>query len=144
MLLFEGVGVSGPIPRETSYESMSGPFYLDPEGKREDRHDDEIALWIRTSRGVVVCTGCCHAGLVNTLNHVYRLNGGMRIRAAIGGFHLLDADRSRLDKTTAALLLIDPDAVIPCHCTGDAATAALERALGDRVSPGAGGAAYRF
>ena len=144
ILLSDKIGITGPIPRETSFEDTGGPFFLDPEGRRADAIDDDLALWIRTDDGVIVCVGCSHAGLVNTLNHVQHLTHGLRIRAVIGGFHLLNAGRERLDQTIAAVRLLEPDMVIPCHCTGEFAVALLRNDLGERVSPGAAGIKYRF
>jgi len=143
VLLSERIGITGPIPRETSYEDTGGPFYLDPEGKRPDPIDDDVALWIRTNEGLVVCVGCCHAGLVNTLNHVRRLTNGSRIRAVIGGFHLLNASDQRLEQTMSRLQSISPDTVVPCHCTGEGAFAALKEAVGERLFRGCSGMTFQ-
>jgi 7,8-dihydropterin-6-yl-methyl-4-(beta-D-ribofuranosyl)aminobenzene 5'-phosphate synthase len=140
----ERIGVTGAIPRETSFEDTGGPFYLDTEGKIPDPIEDDLAIWIRTEKGAIVCAGCSHAGLVNTLNHVLRLSNGPRVRAVIGGFHLLNAGRDRLDQTIDALQSFEPDVIIPCHCTGEAATDALRTALGEMVSPGAAGMTFQF
>jgi len=142
--LCEEIGITGPIARETSYEDVGGPFYLDREGKRPDSIEDDLALWVRTNDGLVVCVGCCHAGLVNTLNHILRLNPDSRIRAIIGGFHLIEASSQRLDQTIAALRSLEPDMVVPCHCTGQRAVTALSDGLGKRVSPGAAGKTCLF
>ncbi len=142
--LSENVGIVAPIARETDYEDSGGPFYLDPEGRRPDPIEDDLALWIKTRSGLVVCVGCCHAGLVNTLNHVRNINFGMNIRAVIGGFHLLNATRQRLGRTIAALRSIKPETLIPCHCTGASAVSALQLAMGEQASPGASGKTYHF
>lgn len=142
--LTESIGLTGPVPRECEFEDTGGPFYLDREGRNADPIEDDLALWIRTDEGLVVCVGCCHAGLLNTLQHVQRLNGGMRIRAVIGGFHLLNAGRERLERTVTELLSLDPDQVIPCHCTGEHAAACLLDALGSKGMPGAAGLRCRF
>jgi 7,8-dihydropterin-6-yl-methyl-4-(beta-D-ribofuranosyl)aminobenzene 5'-phosphate synthase len=142
--LSEDIGLTGPIPRQTSYEDTGGPFYLDPQGKRPDPINDDLALWIRTDDGLVVCVGCSHAGLINTLDHVRDLNNGIKIHAVIGGFHLLNASQARLKKTIAALRALNPDHIIPCHCTGTAAVTTLSHAFGQRVSPGAAGMTFRF
>lgn len=144
MLLSEGLGLSGFIPRETNFENPGGPFYLDPDGKYADSIVDDLALWIRTDSGVIVCVGCSHGGLVNTLNHVRDLNPGLKIRAVIGGFHLLDAGRERIERTTAALRPFELDSVIPCHCTGRTVVALLQESLGERVTPGAAGMTFHF
>ncbi|NCC77304.1 MAG: MBL fold metallo-hydrolase, partial [Clostridia bacterium] len=91
MLLAPGIGLTGPIIRETSFEDTGGPFFLDQAGQRPDPLDDDLALWISTDSGLIVCVGCAHAGLINTLRQVLRQNPGQRIRAVIGGFHLLNA-----------------------------------------------------
>jgi 7,8-dihydropterin-6-yl-methyl-4-(beta-D-ribofuranosyl)aminobenzene 5'-phosphate synthase len=67
------------------------------------------------------------------------LSGQTRIHGIIGGFHLLRADARRLDKTLAALSQMNPDWIIPCHCTGDRAVEHLLQGLGDRVRPGRAG-----
>lgn len=140
-LIAPDVGVTGPIPRETPYEDVGGPFFLDPTGARRDPVDDDQALWINTPEGLVVCVGCCHAGLVNTLNHVARLNDDAPIRAFIGGFHLGEASDERLDRTIEALRAISPRMLAPCHCTGEKAIHAFKRVFGDMVSPGHAGTA---
>lgn len=144
VLISEKIGLTGHIPRETSFEDPGGPFYLDPEGKRADPLDDDLALWIRTDDGVIVCVGCSHAGLVNTLNTIRGLSPGLKVRAVIGGFHLLNAGRERLDQTIAALRLFELDMVVPCHCTGQLAVGLLREGLGERVTPGAAGMTYQF
>jgi len=142
--LAPGVGLTGPIPRETDFEDPGGPFYLDPEGRRPDPIEDDLALWIRTGKGLVVCVGCAHAGLVNTLRQVGRLHPGEGVRAVMGGLHLGAASPRRLDRTVAALAEMGLERVVPCHCTGDDAVARLQEALGDRVTPGAAGMSFTF
>jgi len=143
-LVARGIGLTGPIPRETDYEDPGGPFFLDRQGRRADPIDDDLALWMPTAQGLVVCVGCCHAGIVNTLNHVFRLSGTNRLRALIGGFHLLDAGEERLEQTVAALRSCAPELVVPCHCTGEKAMQMLTSALDNRVVPGRAGAGYEF
>ncbi|GAB6095030.1 MBL fold metallo-hydrolase [Desulfatiferula olefinivorans] len=144
MTLTDRIGLTGPIPRLTGFEDTGGPFFLDPAGHRPDPIDDDLALWINTDLGLVVCCGCCHSGLINTLNRVRALTDEPRIRAVIGGFHLVNADEGRLEQTAAALNDPAVAAVIPCHCTGDAATAYLERALGPKVLTGGAGKVFTF
>lgn len=141
--LQEGVGITGPIPRGTDFEDTGGPFFLDPEGRHPDPIEDDLALWIRDGDGLVVCVGCSHAGIVNTLNRVRELNDGLPIRAVIGGFHLLNADEERLKKTIVALERLGLEHLIPCHCTGELATTVLRGAFGARQRDGAVGVLFR-
>ncbi len=144
LMLDETIGITGPIPRETAFEDTGGPFYLDPEGKRVDLIDDDLALWMKTESGLVVFAGCSHAGIINTLNFVQRLNSGARIRAVIGGFHLLEARQERLEQTIAALREFAPDILVPCHCTGEKIIDLLCRSIGPQVKPGAAGMVFHF
>lgn len=137
--LNEEIGLTGPIPRTTGFEDTGGPFFLDLFGRRPDPIDDDLALWLATERGLIVVVGCAHAGLINTLDHIAHLNGGQRIRAVIGGFHLLNAAPERLERTVAALRSYSPELIVPCHCTGDAAVSCLLDAFGERVCPGTAG-----
>lgn len=142
--LGEHIGLTGHIPRKTSFEDTGGPFYFDPDGKQPDPIDDDMALWIRTPKGLVVVTGCCHAGLVNTLDYIFHLNNGMKICALIGGFHLVDATPLRLDLTMQALAAFEIDLLVPCHCTGQTAVELLKKTFDLRVSPGAAGKRLQF
>ena len=139
-----GVGITGPIPRLTDYEDTGGPFYADAEGEHGDPIPDDLALWIRTDRGLVVVVGCSHAGLINTLHHVQRLCGGTRIHAVLGGFHLGEASAARIERTMGALATLGLDLLVPCHCTGDRAVEQFRHVLGERIHLGAAGSTYAF
>lgn len=142
--LSENIGLTGPIPRQTTFEDTGGAFFLDPEARHADPIEDDLALWIRTDQGLVVCVGCCHAGIINTLTHVRRLSGVAPIRAVIGGLHLLNADRRRLNHTLAAMQTMPIETVIPCHCTGDRAMDELEAVMGAKTRRSSSGAAHHF
>lgn len=144
VMLSKNVGLTGPIPRVTDYEDVGGPFFLDAQGHRPDRLTDDMALWINTDDGVVVCVGCCHSGLVNTLAQVKKLSGCGHIRAVIGGFHLVNAGPERMERTRAALREIDPGILVPCHCTGDLALEALKNDPGLVVNQGHAGKSFVF
>jgi 7,8-dihydropterin-6-yl-methyl-4-(beta-D-ribofuranosyl)aminobenzene 5'-phosphate synthase len=140
----ENVGVTGTIARATSFEDTGGPFFLDAQGRTSDPIMDDQALWIDSGEGLIVCVGCCHAGLINTLHAVQRASGTSRLRAVIGGFHLLNASVRRLEQTLSALRSIGPEMLVPCHCTGDPAVRQLQERFGDRVSVGRCGMTLRF
>jgi 7,8-dihydropterin-6-yl-methyl-4-(beta-D-ribofuranosyl)aminobenzene 5'-phosphate synthase len=144
LLLPAGIGITGPIPRKTIFEDAGGPFYLDSDKERPDHIEDDMALWIWDDNGIVVCSGCAHSGIVNTLDYIWHIGNGQRIRAVIGGFHLNEADPERLNLTMAALKSFDPDIIVPCHCTGDRAVDLMRKVLGEKVSPGAAGMKYQF
>jgi 7,8-dihydropterin-6-yl-methyl-4-(beta-D-ribofuranosyl)aminobenzene 5'-phosphate synthase len=138
------VGTTGPIPRIVPYETSSGPFFLDPEGRNDDEFPDDQALWISTTKGLIVCVGCCHAGLINTLKQAQRTSGVKSIRAVIGGFHLSQAGENRIDQTLKALEDLSPALLAPCHCTGERAVQKFHQAFGVRSSPCGSGRQFSF
>lgn len=140
-----GVWASGPVPRRHPLEEAERNFFLDRACTVRDHVVDDQALVVETSSGLVVLLGCAHAGVVNTLEHVRRVAAGRgaarladpttahpgeerssplaadglpRVRAVIGGMHLLHASPARLRATSEALLASGVDLVAPVHCTG--------------------------
>ena len=124
-----GAWVTGPIPRKTSYEDTGGPFFKDAACTEPDLIEDDQALWLESSEGIVVVLGCAHAGVINTLDYISGLTGQSRIHAVIGGMHLQSADETRLSETIQGLKSHQVNLVAPCHCTGARAMACLQDAL---------------
>ena len=142
--LTEAIGMTGPVPRETSFEDVGGPFYMDTKGEIPDRLEDDASLWIDTPAGLVVLTGCCHSGIVNTINCVFEQSGRTKLLAVIGGLHLVNADETRLKETMKALKSYAPELIVPCHCTGEKAVERLRSVFGERVLPGSSGLEFEF
>jgi 7,8-dihydropterin-6-yl-methyl-4-(beta-D-ribofuranosyl)aminobenzene 5'-phosphate synthase len=137
--LSNDIGLTGPIQRKNNIENTDGPFFLDLQGLRRDIIKDDLALWLNTSHGLVVVVGCSHSGLINTLEQVQKLSGRSTIRAVIGGFHLLEANTTRINWTINALKEMMPDLIVPCHCTGSNAINAFIEAFGNRILRGYAG-----
>lgn len=135
----EGVWLSGPIPRMTEFEDTGGPFFDDSDGKCVDAIPDDQSLWIETDSGIVVCLGCCHSGVVNTLRYITKVSGRKSIFAVLGGMHLQDSDKSRLDKTMEELSFFGLTDIYPCHCTGEVAIEKLTEKFGASIKPGYAG-----
>jgi 7,8-dihydropterin-6-yl-methyl-4-(beta-D-ribofuranosyl)aminobenzene 5'-phosphate synthase len=138
------VWLTGPVPRVTEYEDTGGPFYLDAAGACHDDIPDDLSLWIQTRAGLVVCLGCCHAGVINTLHHITEAAHDTRIIAVIGGMHLLHAKAERLERTADALRAYAVPHVLPCHCTGDHAVSFLADRFGTAVQQGYAGMKVTF
>ena len=117
--LMPGVGLTGAIPRNSTFEDTGGPFFLDQNKKTQDLLEDDQALWIKTSKGLIIVLGCCHSGLVNTVEYIKKLTGEEKIHTIVGGMHLLYATEERLDRTCQALETWQVEQLIPCHCTGE-------------------------
>jgi 7,8-dihydropterin-6-yl-methyl-4-(beta-D-ribofuranosyl)aminobenzene 5'-phosphate synthase len=143
-MLCSGIGLTGPIPRLTSFEDPGGPFFLDTNGKQPDLIDDDLSLWIESENGLIIVTGCCHAGLINTIRSIVEFTGEKRIAALIGGFHLSTASPERLEKTVKELKQYDIRQIVPCHCTGKNATDYLAQFLDCPVEAGYAGLKLEF
>lgn len=115
--------VSGQIPRETSYEKGFPPQYAEVEGKglvHDPLIKDDQALVAKVEgKGLVIISGCGHAGIINTINYAKKLGRTEKIHAVLGGFHLSGAlYEDAIEPTIRALQDADPDYIVPCHCTG--------------------------
>jgi 7,8-dihydropterin-6-yl-methyl-4-(beta-D-ribofuranosyl)aminobenzene 5'-phosphate synthase len=139
MQLSKNIGITGPIPRINSFEDTGGAFYYDQEGKRPDPIDDDIAIWLRTSEGLVVCVGCSHAGIVNTLNSILETSKEETVHTIIGGLHLLNASEDRLKQTARELNEFGIKKLVACHCTGAEAITYLKKHLDGEVIRGYAG-----
>ena len=132
-----GIGVTGPVPRITPFEDTGGPFYLDENRIQADLINDDLSLWFETTEGLVILTGCCHSGLINTVGYIRRITGIERVHGIIGGLHLLNSGEERLQATLQFLADCRPDFLIPCHCTGAHVAERLQREFGEGiVKPG--------
>lgn len=140
----DGIWLTGSVPRLTDFEDSGGDFYFDKEGQEVDIIPDDMSLWRQTDTGLVICLGCCHSGLINTLNHIMKVSGESNIDTIIGGMHLLNANTDRLEKTVTHLSHMDIKRIITCHCSGDEASAYLARHLAIPVESGYTGLSLSF
>ena len=69
-------------------------------------------------RGLVVITSCGHAGVINSVRQIQKTTGINKVHAVVGGFHLAPAPDEIVAKTVEVFKAIDPDYIIPMHCTG--------------------------
>jgi 7,8-dihydropterin-6-yl-methyl-4-(beta-D-ribofuranosyl)aminobenzene 5'-phosphate synthase len=147
-LLLEGaVLITGEVDRTTDFErGMPAPHQALVEGRWV--HDplvlDDQALVVHVrGQGLVVLTGCGHAGAVNIVRHAMRLTGVDRLHALLGGLHLGGpAFEHIIGATTEALLALRPSLVVPGHCSGWRAQHALAAALPHAWVQGSVGTSY--
>ncbi len=133
--LLPGVWFTGPIPRTYPDEQPVPPGWVlrAPDGKLvPDSTPDDAALVFDTPKGLVVLTGCGHAGLINTLEYARVITGrpDAPIYAATGGFHLFRAPDGSLDWTTEKLRALNLKHLHGGHCTGLETVYRLRRDLG--------------
>jgi 7,8-dihydropterin-6-yl-methyl-4-(beta-D-ribofuranosyl)aminobenzene 5'-phosphate synthase len=122
----------GEIPRRTEFErGMPNARYEEDGEERWDPIEDDtgIAACIK-GKGLVVLSGCSHSGIVNTVNYARAVTGVDAVHAVMGGFHLTGPTLAAVvEPTTQALQSIAPRYVVPCHCTGRAATMHIEKEM---------------
>jgi 7,8-dihydropterin-6-yl-methyl-4-(beta-D-ribofuranosyl)aminobenzene 5'-phosphate synthase len=143
-----GLLVTGEIDRTTDFErGLPGQeAYLDGRWQADEATLDDQALVINVAgKGLVIMSGCGHAGIVNIVRYVRRLTGIDQIYAVIGGFHLSGkAFEPIIGRTVEALAELEPDVVVPAHCTGWRAHHALAAKLPDAYRPNVVGAKFEL
>jgi len=149
-LASESAYVTGEIPRVTSFEKgmPANTHYSIVDGQLV--HDplvpDDQGLVINVrDRGLVVISGCAHAGIVNTLEYAKQMSGVSKIHAVIGGFHLTGKFYAPIiDDTVSSIKQMDPKVVIPSHCTGLRALVKIANTFPDAFVENSVGSTFRF
>lgn len=132
----DGVYLLSEIPYTTYFEPMMGSFWkanTQHPGHHEllvDAMQDEQLLVIEQEEGLCVFAGCAHVGIINCLRYVQTIFPGKNIHCLAAGMHLKDCDAKRVEKTIRTLKELDINIVIPMHCTGMRAIAAMRETLG--------------
>jgi 7,8-dihydropterin-6-yl-methyl-4-(beta-D-ribofuranosyl)aminobenzene 5'-phosphate synthase len=150
-LLIDGtVLVSGQVERVTPYEK-GFPVQMarsDPGGDWEPdpwTWDDQNVVVNVRDRGLVIVSGCSHAGVVNVVRNAQRLTGEQRVAGLIGGFHLTGRLFEPLIAATVAdVAAIGIERIVPAHCTGWRAVHTLARTLPDAFVQPSVGTVFEF
>jgi 7,8-dihydropterin-6-yl-methyl-4-(beta-D-ribofuranosyl)aminobenzene 5'-phosphate synthase len=95
-------------------------------------------------RGLVVITSCGHAGVVNTARQAMEVSGVSKLHAVLGGVHLFPASDEYLQRSVAELKALNPDVVIPMHCSGPGFVTAVREQMPDRLITSTTGTEYLF
>lgn len=117
--LFPGAWLTGPVPRtypERNW-SVTGKVQT-PSGLVEDNIPEDQSLVLNTNKGLVVVSGCGHAGIVNTLTFAEKEFPSQPVYAVVGGLHLFAATDEQLDWTADKLKGFGVSYLIGAHCTG--------------------------
>ncbi len=119
----------GEIERKLDFEGKSFPM-IDREGRTYPCPDDS-GLMIETSEGLIVISGCAHSGICNTVEYAKKLSGRTKVRAVLGGFHLLSMDETA--QKTLDYMRENVERVYLAHCTADEVCEAFRTQLPDRT-----------
>ncbi|MBL8176088.1 MAG: MBL fold metallo-hydrolase [Bryobacterales bacterium] len=130
--LYPGVWLTGPVERVHAERNWSGSGMLVRPGgeKGEDNLPEDMSLVLDTAKGLVVISGCGHAGIVNTLEKARRVVRKAGVHAAIGGWHLFAASDEHLAWTGAKMKEMGVENFVGAHCTGIEAVYELRRHMG--------------
>ncbi len=131
--LAPGIGITGPVPRLTSFEDTGGTFYFDPDRQNIDAIEDDQSMWFETENGLIVLLGCCHSGLSNTIDYIRKVSGIDKIHGVLGGMHLLHANEERLKTTFDIMRNWNAQFLVPCHCTGIESAKKMVNAIGNHI-----------
>lgn len=141
--------ISGEIPRVTNYETgLPNGIRLDLNSGEwiDDKliQDERFVMCKLKGKGLVVFTGCGHAGVVNTARRAVDVGSGASLFTVVGGFHLTDAEKDKLQSTVNDLKALKPRVLMPGHCSGWRFGVEAEKVMPGVLVPLYGGQRYRL
>jgi len=147
-LFHRSVLITGEVPRSTGYEPgfppqqawLSGGWQPDPLVL-----DDQALIINVAGKGLVVITGCGHAGVVNIARYARLLTGGQQLYALLGGFHLNGPlFEPLIPRVLSDLAAMSPAVLVPAHCTGWRAQHAMAARFGEVYVPNSVGTSFHL
>jgi len=135
--LMSGITTTGEVKRQTDFEEVGIALKTIQNGEVvDDQMLDDISVVANVKgKGLVIVTGCSHAGIVNIAKHAIELTGCEKIDGILGGLHLVDAPNVRIKRTVEELAKLSPEWICAGHCTGFKAQVELYLAFRERFSP---------
>ena len=131
--LSDAIVLTGEVPMTTEFETVESLFRVKEDGElRSDTIPDDMALIVKTDKGLVVVLGCAHRGIVNTVRYARLITGENRVRAVVGGTHFYPKTDEEIDLSIRALLEMEVERIGVSHCTGAVGNMKVAQAFGDR------------
>ena len=147
-LFDRSVLITGEVPRTTGYEPGFPPQQAWIGGDWEPDPlvlDDQALIVNVTGQGLVVITGCGHAGVINIARYAQRLTGGQPLYALLGGFHLNGPlFEPLIPRVLDELAAMNPGVLVPAHCTGWRAQHAMAARLPHAFVPNTVGTSFHL
>lgn len=148
LFLEDMVLVTGEIPRKTEFEKGYLPhrFFENGFWKPDPWIWDDRAIAINLKeKGLIIISGCAHAGIINTINYIQELTGITKTYAILGGFHLSGEEYEKIiNATLRELVKKKPEVIVPTHCTGWRGKCAISQILPDAFVWNSVGNLYEF
>ena len=140
--------VTGEIARKTDFEKGFPQHRALIDGKWQPDPwiwDDQAIVINVKQKGLVVISGCAHAGIVNTILYAQQITGIAKVYAIMGGFHLAGKEcEPRISQTVKELKQLNPTVIVPSHCTGWRGIYAIAEAMPQAFVWNSVGNLYRF
>ena len=135
--IMPGMMITGEVSRLTDFEKVNVAVKSLENGKVvEDLMLDDISVVANVrDKGLVIITGCSHAGIVNITRQAIKITGCSKLERIIGGLHLIEASDAVINRTVEELKKLNVAWISAGHCTGFKAQDALYRAFSGRFSP---------
>jgi 7,8-dihydropterin-6-yl-methyl-4-(beta-D-ribofuranosyl)aminobenzene 5'-phosphate synthase len=133
MIADNTICITGEVPRKTGYEKgylrhqmlVNGSWQPDPL-----IIDDRAIVISSKGKGLIIISGCAHAGIINTINYAQQITSTKQVHTILGGFHLAGKGMEEQTKfTLKELVQINPTLIVPSHCTGWRAMTEIAMAL---------------
>ena len=121
-----------------------------PEGKRsitvvpDDFEHEQATAYHVKGRGLVIMTSCGHRGIVNSVRTAMKVSGIDKVHAVLGGFHLAPHPIEYQRQTLAELKAINPDVLIPMHCSGETFISLVQQEMPDKFIRSSTGTRFTF
>lgn len=137
LVIRPGLITSGEVPRENDFESPpAGLFTVAGDAAVADEMADDLSLIANIKdKGLVVITGCAHAGIVNICRQASRVSNGIPLWGIVGGLHLVNAPEEIIQRTAQELSALGVKWINAGHCTGFNAQAEFRQVFGDGFAP---------
>jgi 7,8-dihydropterin-6-yl-methyl-4-(beta-D-ribofuranosyl)aminobenzene 5'-phosphate synthase len=142
--IMPGAYLPGKIEHVTDYEKFSPLFFAKKgdEFVQETFPGEQAVILNAKGKGLVVLSGCAHRGIVNAVRQAQRMTGIEKVHTVMGGFHLTNAKPELILKTVGDIAAINPDYIIPTHCTGFEAIATFAREMPSKFILNTAGTRY--
>jgi len=144
--IIPGGYATGPVEMVTDYEKGNPNLFVKRGDRLEqDLFEGELALFfIVKDKGLVILSGCAHIGIINIVKYAVQITGISKIHAIIGGFHLVNAQNSLIDRYIEDIKSFSPEYIVPTHCTGFEAVMRFAREMPEQFILNTAGTSYTF
>ena len=109
-----------------------------------DHPDEHATCYIIKGKGLLVITSCGHVGLINTVKTAMAVSGVSKLHAVVGGFHLAPSPLDYVEHTIDELLALNPDVVLPMHCSGANFIDSMRRRMPEKLVTSNVGSRFTF